>query len=664
MGKPKPPNFDQYSMFMPESPWTPPAELPDLSNETEVAIDTETKDDLLTKDQGPGFITNAGFICGISVAWRDQAIYIPLQHYDTTCFSFDQVRRWLKSLAEQKHTNFIFHNFQYDWGWLEAVFGIQPPASIDDTAAMASMINENLNSYSLENLCQWQGLPGKDEVLLAEITSLYKVKMKDMKKYIWKFPGKYVGPYAEQDARGTLYLAEKLRPLLIEEQLEQAYQIERNLFPITLKMKQRGIRVDTIKTEQLMSQINQQCKDELYQLSSAVGQKVEIKHIRSNRWLKEEFEKRGLEYPRTAASDTYANGQASFEKSFMANHTHWFPRAIHKIKHQTDLADKFLNKYILEYTHRGRVYPTLHQFRSDEGGTRSHRFSYSDPALQQMPSRDDKFAPLIRSCFIPEDGEFWCSIDYRQQEYRLIVYTAEVLRATGATVAANRYRTDPSTDFHDYVATITRLPRRRAKDVNFAKSYGAGIRKFAIMTGMSEEESKVTMAQYDKELPFVRQAAEQFSRLAQRGYIKMIDGARSHFNLWEPVYRDFNREYEAKKKNPGMDTSPCFEEEYNQRKNDPKHPWYGERAKRAFTHKAFNRMIQGSAARQVKKAMVDIHKAGYLPLLQMHDELAFSLTNIKDTKLLSEIMENAAPMVTIPMTTDIKCGPNWGNLMK
>ncbi len=657
MAKAKP-SFDQYSMFMPESTWTPPTELPDLSKETEVAIDIETKDDHLAKDMGPGFIVNAGYVCGISVAWRDQAVYIPIQHYDTTCFTFDQVFRWLKYLTRQNSTKFVFHNFQYDWGWLESVFKVPPPANIDDTGAMASMVNENLDSFSLDSLCEWQCIPGKDESLLIEITSMYKVKVKDMKKYIWRIPGKYVGPYAEQDAKSTLELARQLRPLLAEEQLEQAYQVERDLFPITLKMKQQGIRVNTSRVEELIKEINQRCKDELYQLSSALGRKVDIKDLRSNRWLVQVFEDKKIEYQKTAL------GHPSFEKSFMEKHEEWLPRTIHLIRHLTDLSDKFLTTYIKEHTHRGRVFPTLHQFRSDEGGTRSHRFSYSDPALQQMPSRDDKFAPLIRSCFIPEDDQFWCSIDYRQQEYRLIVYTAEVLHATGSSIAANRYRTDPSTDFHDYVAAITRLPRRRAKDVNFAKSYGAGVKKFSLMTGMSEEEAEVTMKQYDTELPFVRQAAEQFSRLAQRGYIKMIDGARSHFNLWEPVYRDWSREHEMKKKDPKIETTPCFEDEYERRREDPKHPWCGERAKRAFTHKAFNRMIQGSAARQIKKAMVDIYKVGFLPLITMHDELAFSLTNRKDANLIAEIMENAAPMVTIPMTVDIECGPSWGELKK
>jgi DNA polymerase I-like protein with 3'-5' exonuclease and polymerase domains len=100
------------------------------------------------------------------------------------------------------------------------------------------------------------------------------------------------------------------------------------------------------------------------------------------------------------------------------------------------------------------------------------------------------------------------------------------------------------------------------------------------------------------------------------------------------------------------------------RKNDPKHPWYGEPMKRAYTHKAFNRMIQGSAARQTKKAMVEIYKAGFQPMLQVHDELCFSIKNIDEAKACAKIMEECCPVITIPMMTEIKTGPNWGQLKK
>jgi DNA polymerase I-like protein with 3'-5' exonuclease and polymerase domains len=546
------------------------------------------------------------------------------------------------------------------------VFGINPPANIDDTMAMASMVNENLPSFKLDYLCEWQGLPGKNEELLRQIMDHYKVPEKDIKKYIWKLESKYVGPYAEQDAMSTLNLAQKLRPLLAAENLEKAYQVECDLMPITLKMKQCGIRVDTIKAEEQADRILKGCSDDLDGLCHTLNDEVNIKRIRSSRWLEEMFLKMGLgKPPRTMASETYRNGQASFDKVFMANHPHWFPKMVHSIKHRTDLAEKFLQKFILKYALNGRVYATINQFRSEYGGARSHRFSYSDPPLQQMPSRDDEYAPLIRSCFIPEDGQLWCSIDYKQQEYRLIVFVAEHYRATGAKKAANRYRNDPDTDFHQYVSDITRLERRRAKDTNFAKAYGAGILKFALMTGMDEEEAKSVFNQYDNELPFVKEISSKYSRMATKhGYITLIDGARNHFNLWEPTNRDYARERDYKEKDSSIDINPCLEAEYNRRKNDPKHPWAGEPGRRTFTHKAFNRMIQGSAARQIKKAMVDLGKAGYQPVLQLHDELCFSLDNEKQARECAKIMEEAMPQITIPMLTDVKLGPSWGQLKK
>jgi DNA polymerase I-like protein with 3'-5' exonuclease and polymerase domains len=75
-------------------------------------------------------------------------------------------------------------------------------------------------------------------------------------------------------------------------------------------------------------------------------------------------------------------------------------------------------------------------------------------------------------------------------------------------------------------------------------------------------------------------------------------------------------------------------------------------------------MIQGSAARQTKKAMVDLVKAGFQPVLQLHDELCFSLNSEAQARECAKIMEEAMPIITIPMLTDVKLGPNWGQLKK
>jgi DNA polymerase I-like protein with 3'-5' exonuclease and polymerase domains len=547
-------------------------------------------------------------------------------------------------------------------GWIQAIFNIPLPANVDDTMAMASMVDENLFSFSLDNLCKEFGLPGKDESLLRDYTSLYRIKENEIKKFMHDYPADQVGPYAEQDAVSTLDLAKKLRPIIVQENLTAAYQVERELMPITLKMKQRGIRVDVEKARTTINDLLVRCHEDRKTMATQLGMtSVEMKQIRSSKWILDQFARFEIKnYPRTPRSQSYKDGQPSLEKNYMASHNHWFPRAVQSIKHRTDLAEKFLDKFIIKYAYHGRVHPSINQFRSETGGARSHRFSYSDPPLQQIPSRDEDYAATIRSCFLPEEGEQWCSIDYRQQEYRLIVFVAEVLKCRGAKQAGDRYRNDPSTDFHDYVASITRLPRRRAKDVNFAKSYGAGVKKFALMTGMSEDEAITVMDQYDAELPFVREAAERYSRIAkEHGYIKLIDGARNHFNLFEP------KELRTIVK----DTTSCHMKVLLERLSDPNSTWGRAKMtmhdfKLAFTRKAFNRMIQGSAARQVKKAMVDVYKAGFQPILQLHDELCFSVTSRDEALACAKIMEKAMPIISIPMLTDVKLGPSWGELKK
>jgi DNA polymerase I-like protein with 3'-5' exonuclease and polymerase domains len=188
------------------------------------------------------------------------------------------------------------------------------------------------------------------------------------------------------------------------------------------------------------------------------------------------------------------------------------------------------------------------------------------------------------------------------------------------------------------------------------------------MTGMDENEAEAVLNQYNERLPFVRQAYNEYQWMAARdGYIELIDGARSHFNLYEPVdFRDFTavKRYQEMYPDKVINTYSCPHEEAMQRTEDEQHPWFRHKLRRSFAHKAFNREIQGSAARQIKKAMVLVHNAGYKMLLQIHDELGFSFTDPRHARICAEIMENAVPSITIPMLTDIKLGRSWGELKK
>jgi DNA polymerase I-like protein with 3'-5' exonuclease and polymerase domains len=138
--------------------------------------------------------------------------------------------------------------------------------------------------------------------------------------------------------------------------------------------------------------------------------------------------------------------------------------------------DNFLQKQILGHIENGRVYGEIHPHRSDYGGTRSLRFSYSHPPLQQMPKHDEELAPLIRSVFLPEECETWASADYSQQEFRLVVHFAARKNLRGALAARDRYISDPDFDIHAYASELTggMITRQDGKTFNFMTIYGAG----------------------------------------------------------------------------------------------------------------------------------------------------------------------------------------------
>lgn len=508
---------------------------------------------------------------------------------------------------------------------------------------MAAIVDENKFSYKLDDLCKDYGLPGKDEQLLKEAIASYGLK--DAKGEMWKLPAKFVGPYAEQDARATLELYKKLRPIIDKEGTEAAYRLECDLIPMIMAMRKRGIRVDIARTKQAVKEFAEKRDEVLSEISRNLGRRTNLEDIRSPGWLVDAFTAEGISFPRTE------KGNPSFGAGWMSTSEHWLPKLITRAKKLEDASSKFFQNYILDFSKKGRVHPNIHQFRNEDGGTRSHRFSYSAPPLQQAPSRQGEFASVFRGVFLPEPGEVWAAIDYSQQEFRLLVHYAELLRLPKAEDAGDKYRADSSTDFHSLVAELTGLPRKKAKDVNFAAAYGAGIQQLANMSGMTLEEATEVRRQYDQRMPFIKELGEACGRkAAQTGQIRMIDGAVSHFDLYECA--EF-----------GVRGLPVSRWVAQKKTETPGDPWYGKRLRRAYTHKACNRLIQGSAARQTKKAMLECYRAGILPLLTIHDELDFSVKTEKEARLAAEIMVEAIKF-TIPMKCDVEYGTSWADSMR
>lgn len=364
---------------------------------------------------------------------------------------------------------------------------------------------------------------------------------------------------------------------------------------------------------------------------------LEFDHLNSPRHLASLFDAENISYPRTAKT-----GQPSFQKEWLESHEHWLPKAVVQARQLNDYANKFVRNYILGSTHLGRVHAEVHQLRDGKHGTRSYRFAYSSPPLQQIPGRDPELSPLIRGIFEPHTGEKWASEDFSQQEPRLAVHFGARAKVRGIQEALEYYQNDPNADFHSMVAKLTGLDRKKAKIINLGIMYTMGVAKLARGLGVSEEEAEEILAQYHQRMPWVRALTESCETVASsRGYIVLLDGARCRFDMWEPVRRRGLGDTTPRSREVALET------------------WPGHSLRRAKVRVAMNRLVQGSAARQTKRAMLMCWREGIVPLIQMHDELGLSVGEPETVGRVRQIMLEAVPLL-VPMKVDVQLGSNWG----
>jgi RecA-family ATPase/DNA polymerase I-like protein with 3'-5' exonuclease and polymerase domains len=443
-------------------------------------------------------------------------------------------------------------------------------------------------------------------------------------------------------------LRESLDPILDCEGTRDAYRLEVDLLPRVHAMRRRGIRVDISAAEQAHDLLLRKRDAMLAQISEQLDASVGMDEINGRKWLIDAFDRLGIKYPLTD------KGNPSFKRGkrgWMQYSEHWLPPLIAAADQLDQYGSNFLQTQILDHIENGRVYGEIHPHRSDYGGTRSLRFSYSHPPLQQMPKHDEELAPLIRSVFLPEEGEVWASTDYNQQEFRHVVHFSARHKLTGAAAARDRYINDPSFDIHAYASELTggKISRQDGKTFNFMTIYGAGPETTSHQVKKSLSETKTLLALYNEKMPFISQLATACKNAAHRdGYFTLFNRARRHFNLWAP-----GGQYEE-------GAGPCSREEADLRVRDPSHPWYGKRLWRAETYEALNVLIQSSAAIQTKLWMRDCFREGVVPLLQMHDSLDLSATSPEQAQMVARLGEEVIKL-EVPMKVDVKYGRTWGD---
>lgn len=643
---------------IPETGWKAPTYFPNLSQAPCICFDVETYDPGIGDGVGPGWARGLGHIVGVAVGvpgggrW-----YFPIRHETMPEDNLDPVHvfAWLRdTLGNPKQTK-LGANIIYDVGWLrqEGVHVAGPLVDVQYAEALlceaSPVALDFLGMKYLEEgkvsgplyswLSDWFGGPSDSDKLRA---------------HIYKSPPCLVGPYAEGDVDLPLRVIEKQYPLLAREGLLPVFEMECGLIPLLVEMRFAGVSVDIRKAEEVQATLGERIITLQKSLNHLCGGEVNVNAPQS---LATAFDRLGIHYNRTKPSDKAPEGRPSFTKDYMATVDHPAARLVEEIKTCRKMKGTFVESYILNSHVNGKVYGEFHLLKGEDGGTRSGRFSSSNPNLQNIPSRDKVLGPLMRSMFVPDAGHRqWRKYDYSQIEYRLLAHHAV---GRGSDELRQVYCNDPDTDYHVLTQLLVqdftgqKIDRKPIKNINFGLIYGMGVDKLARSLGLSEREGRKLFAAYHEAAPFAKATMEQCSNEAQAyGIITTILGRRSRFDSWEPVEVDY--------KNRAI---PLPYHKALMR--------YGQ-IKRAMTHKALNRRLQGGAADLMKAAMLQCWKDGIfsrtgVPRLTVHDELDFSDDGSSSSdeafREMRHVLETAVRL-RVPVQADYEVGPSWGSVKK
>ena len=649
----------QLPLFSPESSWRAPRleDLPRWAGRARVAFDIETRDDNLF-ELGPGVRRDPRrhYLAGFSFAFpgEPRGYYVPLAHEGgDNVENPDQALQWLRDQAAEFDGELILMNGNYDLDWVTSPrYNVQFPKvkKFRDIMLAETLIYELHFSYSLANILKRRGLPPKDQSLLEAAAKSYGV---DPKGGMYKLPARFVGAYGEGDAVRPLQVLALQEKDIAEQNLHQIWDLESDLLPVLVRMRQRGILINQPQLDRIFDWSVEQETAALQQVYDNTGYRIAVGDVWKAGAIAPAIEAIGVKLGKTEKTNA-----PKIDKFLLNNIDHVVTKSLAYARKVNKLRTTF-GESIYRHMTNGRIHASLVQMAGEDEdggkvrGGRFGRMSCENPNLQQQPSRDE-FAPMWRSIYIPEPGKLWCCADISQQEPRWAAHFAALINLPGADEMVRRYNEDPNTDNHTLMAEITGLPRKDAKIVGLGIMYGEGGYKLckdlghptrvcvrdpvtrsvydvetpegerALAAGgrrfnAAGEAGQLILDRYDAHAPFVRKLSKTCSKIAgTRGFIKTVLGRRCRFPT---------------------DDSGNYD----------------------WVYRALNRLIQGSSADQMKKAMIDVDRAGHYLQLQVHDELDLSVEDHQEGLKVGEIIRDSVK-ASVPFKVDVEIGPSWGEV--
>lgn len=448
----------------------------------------------------------------------------------------------------------IYHNASFDVKMLHSSGIYAPVEQSDDTVIRACLINEHEKSFSLDSLAG-KYLDQHKEDIYPELARLFggRATRGVQMKNLHRAPPDVVAPYATTDAILTLRLWEWQEEEIKRQGIEKICEFERRVFVPLLKAETRGVRVDLKAAEKAMAKLTLVIDESQRELDSLIGASI---NVNSPKQIREVFRPE-----KTAAGDWIADNGHGLAKTDSGNpsldaealrgmENDRRAQLILEIRSTIKTRDTFLGGHVLGHAVGDRVYPNINQNKGEDGGTGSGRLSYTDPALQQIPSRNKKVSRIVKPVFLPEEGCQWMSLDANSYEVRTFGHLVNNPDINAA------YAADETLDLHAYVAGLTNLPRNasysgqaNAKQLNLSMIFNSGNGAIADKMGMPWEwnsfrdrngvvvtykkagpEAEAVIAQYHERVPGVKELANRAKATAESyGYVQTKHGRRLRF---------------------------------------------------------------------------------------------------------------------------------------
>lgn len=563
--------------------------------------------DRLPDQLPPGFVSFDTETTGLDLRGKDRPFCFSIANAsDEWCCEWNERSiNWIEDQLIDR--DLVFLNAKFDTvsaevgGCLFEDLGIK----LHEVQHCAGLLDDHRRTFSLDALA---------------LERLKRSKVALPHPRVWELPTPMVVQYARADARLTYDIWQSYQQEIDQEDLRKVLELEDSLIYSTIAMERNGCPIDVPKLERWCDEV----KQAILERTLAIWQLTGLRVNPDSGDIGKLFRHLGIAHTGyTTKGGASGKTRESFADHALEEYAKQFKpiQLALEIRQLKSWLSKCGDKY-LKSVKNGVLYGTYHQMRADEGGTITGRYAGD---MQQVPKPDKQNEVtkpwIVRELFLGADGNDLLDTDASQIEYRLFAHFSCVPYPHSRRLI--KAYENPNIDFHDYVTHDILhdiMIRSLAKNVNFAKLYGAGPDKISAMTGLTYEDACKTNDMYDGAFPEAKRLLSYCTRLAEnRGWVKTSLGRKRRYVHGDRFYS------------------------------------------------ALNSVLQGTAADVMKLKMLRLYNerktTGFTPRLTFHDEILGDVTCGNTVKLVTELLAVQELKLRVPLTWEVGTGKNWYQAM-